>query len=517
MSEDTTNPSKIPPRPRLAVRLLRKGLFVLACLATLIAFLYVEENWRGKRAWENYKREWEAKGEKFDLASYEPPPVPDEENFAMTPFLAPLFDLNPRPLQPGQSLWRDSNAVERVQNFAKELKEPKSGADWNKGELTDLSAWVSAQHKKGEPEKPALNRTAAATEVLRILEQYRPVMDELQTASQRPYARFNVHYSDKDQNPVEILLPHLGFVKVSARIFHLRASAELALGRTDQACADVKTALYLAGSIKGEPFLVSELVRIAILQLTLQRPVWDGLAGHQWSDAQLAEFQQRLGGIDLLAEYGHAIRGERGLEIDGLDYMRTHRKELNNLDGNTTLISWLVPGGFFYQNELVMSRMHQEINLPEVDAAKHRVYVNLPSGSEDDLMNKELSAGFPPYTMFVRILFPALAKARMKSAYAQTLVDEAMVACALERYRLAHGEFPQSLDALTPQFIQKIPNDIFTGGPLKYQRAGDGRFMLYSVGWNGTDDGGIVARHKGESGTVDLDQGDWVWPQYPAK
>jgi len=80
-----------------------------------------------------------------------------------------------------------------------------------------------------------------------------------------------------------------------------------------------------------------------------------------------------------------------------------------------------------------MSRMHQEISLPPVDAANHRVYVNLPSGHEDDLMNKELSGGFPPYKIFARMLFPAFAKARMKSAYAQTVVDEAMVACGLER------------------------------------------------------------------------------------
>src|SRR6266481_36029 len=150
MSEDTTNPSKIPPRPRLAVRLLRKGLFVIACLITMIAFLYVEENWRGKHAWENYKREWEAKGEKFDLASFVPPPVPDDENFAMTPFLAPLFDLNPRPLEPGQSVWRDTNAANRSMFFFKELKEPKSQRDPRepksesdpaKGEMTDLAAW----------------------------------------------------------------------------------------------------------------------------------------------------------------------------------------------------------------------------------------------------------------------------------------------------------------------------------------------------------------------------------------
>ena len=34
-------------------------------------------------------------------------------------------------------------------------------------------------------------------------------------------------------------------------------------------------------------------------------------------------------------------------------------------------------------------------------------------------------------------------------------VDLARTAIALERYRLARGEFPESLDALAPQFIAK--------------------------------------------------------------
>ena len=53
----------------------------------MIALFYTEEDWRGKRAWENYKREWEAKGEKFDWQAFVPPSVPDDQNF----FTAPIF------------------------------------------------------------------------------------------------------------------------------------------------------------------------------------------------------------------------------------------------------------------------------------------------------------------------------------------------------------------------------------------------------------------------------------------
>jgi hypothetical protein len=86
----------------------------------------------------------------------------------------------------------------------------------------------------------------------------------------------------------------------------------------------------------------------------------------------------------------------------------------------------------------------------------------------------------------------------------------------LERYRLAHGEYPETLDALAPQFIEKVPHDIINGKPLHYRRTDDGKFVLYSVGWNGTDDGGQIVFAKGSVKVVDREKGDWVW-QYPAK
>ena len=97
-----------------------------------------------------------------------------------------------------------------------------------------------------------------------------------------------------------------------------------------------------------------------------------------------------------------------------------------------------------------------------------------------------------------------------KFALIQEQVDLARVACALERYRLAHGEYPETLDALSPQFIEKLPHDIINGQPLHYRRTDNGKFVLYSVGWNEKDDGGVVVIRKGGS-SVDPEQGDWVW------
>jgi len=46
---------------------------------------------------------------------------------------------------------------------------------------------------------------------------------------------------------------------------------------------------------------------------------------------------------------------------------------------------------------------------------------------------------------------------------------------------------------------------------LKYHRTGNGTFVLYSVGWNETDDGGTVVSRKPSKLTIDYDNGDWVW------
>ena len=92
------------------------------------------------------------------------------------------------------------------------------------------------------------------------------------------------------------------------------------------------------------------------------------------------------------------------------------------------------------------------------------------------------------------------------------VLDEARIACALERHRLAHGGYPASLDALSPGCIEELPHDIMSGESYRYQLRSDGTYLLYSVGWNQGDDGGKVVYKNDASGQIDYSKGDWVWP-----
>ncbi len=63
---------------------------------------------------------------------------------------------------------------------------------------------------------------------------------------------------------------------------------------------------------------------------------------------------------------------------------------------------------------------------------------------------------------------------------------------ALREYILEHGRSPESLNELVPRYLPAVPSDPFSDRPLVYRRQADGH-LLYSVGANGTDDGGVAA------------------------
>jgi hypothetical protein len=95
-----------------------------------------------------------------------------------------------------------------------------------------------------------------------------------------------------------------------------------------------------------------------------------------------------------------------------------------------------------------------------------------------------------------------LAAKNIRAARVQVGFDQAWIACALERHRLAAGGYPEELEALKAT----LPCDVITGLPLRYRRREDGGYVLYSLGWNGVDDGGEPGHGK-----EPLREGDWVW------
>jgi hypothetical protein len=204
------------------------------------------------------------------------------------------------------------------------------------------------------------------------------------------------------------------------------------------------------------------------------------------------------------------MRGERALGLRTIEQSRSLGVMSQDSSIRHPVVTSLLLGGFFYQNAGSLARMYQQFLVTPVDAANQRIYPSRAIAN-DAAMTKAVVGGFRPYNIFAQILLPAVARAETKFAFCQTRVNEAIVACALERYRLAQGQFPESLEALSARFLQKLPHDVITGAPLIYHRSPDGQFILYSVGWNEKDDGGTVVMTQSNQPSADLTEGDWVW------
>jgi hypothetical protein len=86
---------------------------------------------------------------------------------------------------------------------------------------------------------------------------------------------------------------------------------------------------------------------------------------------------------------------------------------------------------------------------------------------------------------------PVWVGAKVAEARSEATLAVAEAVFALRLYKAEHREYPESLDALSPAFLQAVPTDPFTSKPLVYVRQEDG-FLVYSMGLNGKDDGGLA-------------------------
>ena len=122
-------------------------------------------------------------------------------------------------------------------------------------------------------------------------------------------------------------------------------------------------------------------------------------------------------------------------------------------------------------------------------------------------VDAEIQSGLSPsnpYSFLAASLLPNFRRALQTMARNQTQASQAIIACALERYQMKYHSLPKTLDALLPDFAPTLPRDLIDGKPLHYQLTKDANYLLYSVGWNGIDEGGEESRDQ-------LQSGDWVW------
>ena len=76
-------------------------------------------------------------------------------------------------------------------------------------------------------------------------------------------------------------------------------------------------------------------------------------------------------------------------------------------------------------------------------------------------------------------------------------LDLQLVAFAVAGYHATKGEYPPDLNALVPLYLDSLPTD-FATGELPVYRVEEGKAIIYSLGTNLKDDGGMDDNEDGD-------------------
>ncbi|MDW8310702.1 MAG: hypothetical protein RMK20_15115 [Verrucomicrobiales bacterium] len=483
-------------------------LGIVSALAGLFAWPFVAHH-RLKNAVEQYVRQLGAQGEPLTVPELVPPLPPTDQNAAPT-LLAALAQL------PWPNFTNQPPLMYR-------LTPGRALVAWRQDPLPNdytTNLW------------PGLRAD---------LQRLRPTLDQIPEALSRPALVVDVDYLQGFNMP----LPHLSRMKYAGPWLAWRAALDLRDGRTAEALADVRAIARLVALYKDEPLLVSALVRYAVAAVGVVA-AWELLQCPQVTEAQLATLQADWEAVDFGDQIEAAIRMERAMIRNTLAEMRTSRQSLvraaaqlqppaSALDelkelARTALRDpgqgirevairypayWAWRWWWSYEDELAALQSaqaallairtarrdgHFACALTELDAAIKQLRQRHPKAGRWFLAN--------PFELNRSVLL------RFRAAEIQRRL--LLTALALKRYERRHGRLPETLEALVPEFCSTVPRDPVDGQPLRYRPLTEGDFLLYSVGEDGTDDGGDASPTEASRWRAWLQGRDIVWPQ-PAR
>jgi hypothetical protein len=425
----------------------------------VLGFAYGAMDFASRRA---LKREYDAlraEGRPMELREIVPPAIPDADNAALV-YNAAIQMLKAEPAFKLEGYTPPSGRV--IKNLFEQLNVVASDA------MGNPTNTVTAEHMARLLDHPRVAEFLAATE----------------RGSARPGYRQEVDYSQG----AGILMPDIGENRGISKILSVLARQQTAAGRTEAAWSTAMLGIRFADSLRTEPILISQLVRVAQLGLAVES-------------------------LRTVAEFASPSADDCAKLETLLASFESREALVRSLDGDRLLIGeWVfkqpdsaIPHLFGKNFECMMVISGVLTPLKRLD---HAAYLRImryyacnaaePYAPGDAGIGDQMINAVPRYCILTWSLGRAFSATKVQFTAMIARVRVTRVGLAAIRFKQEHGAFPSDLQAL------KLANadDPFTGKPLIY-RPIDRGFTIYSVGMNVVDDGGT----KGNNWR----SGDEVW------
>ncbi len=258
---------------------------------------------------------------------------------------------------------------------------------------------------------------------------------------------------------------------------------------SDKALKSIRANFALAEFI-GAPLLIHRLVHNSVLSRTY-KSIERILNRMQLTDEQLLSLSAWIKESRNDDGYIKALVGERCIGLSAFQGPAGQTTEQMGAGGGKApilMLGFWKMLGLHYRDAIGYIGLMQEY----IDA------MELPSDERllvFDSIQEDVDSG-KRGGLLTRLLWPALARTLDIDTRCTAEALAAQTTIAVERYRLAEGRLPESLENLVPAYMEAVPKDPFDGRRLRYFSREKG-FVVYSVGDDLTDNGGAERDGRG--------------------
>ena len=286
-----------------------------------------------------------------------------------------------------------------------------------------------------------------------------------------------------------------------SRYFSVRAMMNLHLGNVEKTLADVDSMFRLAELTARGRTIVEELIGIAIAGKARQVAMQVAI-NQNTTAAQLVQLQQQLANLKPVG--GVANRVDEVERYMGLEVIavagRGQIARAFSQDGNaSTMLTSLSSTVDFEESTRVLNGKYdmcveflRSSNNAEQRKAAMEEFETQMKQMEIELVDpweivKTVAAGRKAKGNWVGrfhagILLPAIGAVQSAETRTESRLEAAKLYVAVCRFKKENGQLPESLDEVTPRYIDALPMDPFTDGPFVYGKTEDG-FRIHSALW----------------------------------
>jgi hypothetical protein len=320
-------------------------------------------------------------------------------------------------------------------------------------------------------------------------------------------------------NLIDTPLPESQAAPSAARLLAADAALRAHDGELDGALDSCRAILGVGWSIGDEPFLISQLARMAIGRTVAMKSARRVLGQGEPSDAALAALQAAI--LDELAQplLLHGVKRERAVLHELIRRLGAGEVSIAEPGGDRDRdrgslghkMSRIVLGPWItfksdYQRAVALEWMNEVVAIARRPAAERAPLWEALEAN----VNRVKQSRFEGYFLRLSIeLIPALSAALRVDALYQGELGATAVLLAAERQRRKSGDWPASIAAIDAEILPAPPVDPFSGQAFRMEHRA-GQIVIYSVGPNGKDEHGAFDPKRWQSGGPD-DVGAVAW------